>query len=148
MNAALFVALCDHLEKEVPELRWIDEDYGQLNTAPGIRPAVDYPCCLIDIQYQDCRDITDTEQVVKVSITLKIAFNSWGETNNKTPEPIRDKALERICVVGKVHACLQGWMAGEVVSPLSRRSARPSTTAGGLKVYTVVYDTTFEEFEE
>lgn len=148
MNAELFVALCDHLEKEVPELRWIDEDEGQLNTQPGIRPPVDFPCCLIDIHYLGCRDITDTEQVVTVSITLKIVFRPAGETNNKVPGHLRKKALDRLSVTDKIHVAMQGWQAGGSVSPLSRRSARPSTTVGGLKVYTVVYDTTFEEYEE
>lgn len=148
MNAELFVALCDHLEKEVPELRWIDEDEGQLNTQPGIRPPVDFPCCLIDIQYPGCRDITDTYQTVTASITLKIVFLSAGETNNKAPVRFRKRALDRLSVTDKIHTAIQGWQAGGYVSPLSRRSARPSTTAGGLKVYTVVYDTTFEEYEE
>ena len=30
MNKDIFVSLCDRLEKEVPSLRWIDEDLGQL----------------------------------------------------------------------------------------------------------------------
>lgn len=49
MNKDIFVSLCDRLEKEVPSLRWIDEDLGQLNVGNSTRPAVDFPCCLIDI---------------------------------------------------------------------------------------------------
>lgn len=145
MNAGIFVALCDHLEKEVPELRWIDEDEGQLNTQPGVRPAVDFPCCLVDIQYQGCRDITDTEQVVTATITLKIAFLPNGETNNKAPEHIRKRALERLFVTDKIHKAVQGWTADDSISPISRRSARPSIIANKMKLYTLVYDTTFEE---
>ncbi len=146
MNAELFVALCDHLEKEVPELRWIDEDEGQLNTQPGVRPPVDFPCCLIDIQYSGCRDITDTEQVVTASITLKIAFQPTGETNNKVPEHIRKKALERLSITDKIHVAIQGWTADDTISPISRRNARPSVMANKAKLYTIVYETTFEEY--
>ena len=44
MDKEFFIAICDHLEKEVPELRWIDAEEGQLNN--GERPAVAFPCCL------------------------------------------------------------------------------------------------------
>lgn len=145
MNAELFTALCDYLEHKVPELRWIDEDEGQLNTQPGVRPAVDFPCCLIDINYPNCRDVTDTEQIVTASITLKIAFQPAGETNNKAPVHIRERALGRLSVVERIHSALQGWTAGDTISPVSRRSARPSANANHIKVYTVVYDTTFAE---
>lgn len=145
MNAELFTMLCGHIEKEVPEIVWIDEDEGQLNTQVGIRPAVGFPCCLIDINYSNCQDITDTEQIVTCSITLKIAFQPIGETNNKAPRYIRDRALERFSIVEKVHSALQGWSAGDKISPVSRRSARPSVLSNKVKLYTVVYDTTFEE---
>ncbi len=146
MNKDIFIALCDHLEREVPELRWIDEDEGQLAIVPGARPPVDFPCCLLDIQYSSCRDITDTEQVVSPTVTLRVAFLACGDTNSKVPGPLRRKALERLDVVARIHACLQGWTAGDTISPMSRRSTRPSVTAAGIKVYTIIYDTTFEEY--
>lgn len=49
MNKEIFIAVCDRLKTEVPGLRWIDAEEGQLNT--GERPAVAFPCCLIDISY-------------------------------------------------------------------------------------------------
>ena len=146
MNADIFTALCDYLTEEVPEFRWIDEDSGQLGAAKEERPAVCFPCCLIDIQYASCRDLTDTEQVVKVTLTLKMAFYAWGDTNSLAPKEARAKALERLRTVEKAHAALQGGTDGGSVSPLCRLSARPSTMASGLKVYTVTYETTFEEY--
>lgn len=52
MNKEIFIAVCDRLKTEVPGLRWIDAEEGQLNT--GERPAVAFPCCLIDISYPSC----------------------------------------------------------------------------------------------
>lgn len=37
MNKEIFIAVCDRLKTEVPQLRWIDAEEGQLNT--GERPA-------------------------------------------------------------------------------------------------------------
>ncbi|SEF86478.1 hypothetical protein [Parabacteroides chinchillae] len=147
MNAEIFIALCDHLEKEVPELRWIDEDEGQLNTAADIRPAVDFPCCLVDIQYPSCQDENETEQLVTANITLRIGFQPAGETNSKAPEAVRRKALERLDIIEKIQNCMQGWTAEEIISPVSRKSARSTVQANKVKVYTIVYGTTFMELQ-
>ena len=147
MNKDIFVSLCDRLEKEVPSLRWIDEDLGQLNVGNSTRPAVDFPCCLIDSEYSGCRDLTYLCQLVDLKITLKLAFPYQGESYNKAPEKVREKALDRYAVISEVHDCLQGWTADEIFSPLSRRSGRPSVMAGGIKTYTLVYGTTFEEYQ-
>lgn len=148
MNAEIFVALCDHLEKNVPEIRWIDEDEGQLSTQPGVRPAVDFPCCLIDINYPDCQDTNETEQLVNATITLRIGFQPISETHNKTPEPVRRRALERLSVIEKVQEAMQGWTAEDIISPVSRKSAQSTLTASKIKVYTVVYKTSFQELQE
>lgn len=145
MNTQLFIALCDYLTAEVPELRWIDEDEGQLNTAQGIRPPVDFPCCLIDIHYPSCRDVNDTEQIVNATITLKLGFQPVGETNNRAPHPVREKALERLAIVEKTQTVLQGWTAGDTVEPLTRKSARPSVLPNRTKVYIIVYNTEYQE---
>lgn len=145
MNPEIFIALCDYLSKEVPELLWIDEDEGQLNIQTGERPAVGFPCCLVDICYPSCQDENETEQLVSVTITLKLAFRPNGETNNKAPTAVRRKALERLYMVDKVQNCMQGWTADERISPVSRKSAKGTVTPSGIKVYTVVYHTTFTE---
>ena len=147
MNAEIFVALCDHLEKEVPEITWIDEDEGQLSTQPGTRPAVDFPCCLIDISYPDCQDTNETEQLINAIITLRIGFQPFGETNNKAPEPVRRRALERLSIIDKVQEAMQGWTAEDIISPVSRKSAQSNLTPNKIKVFTIVYKTTFLEMQ-
>ena len=45
MNKELFITLCDHIGRSVPEIRFIDFDRGQLSS--GERPPVDWPCCFL-----------------------------------------------------------------------------------------------------
>lgn len=144
MNKQIFTAICDQLEAEVPELKWIDWDEGQLNVSVDQRPALAFPCCLIDIQYTDCRDTNETEQIVSASIVLKLAFMKSGETNNKAPQLVRSRALEVFNVIDKVHDKLQGWTGDELFSPMSRKRAN-GQNRGGIKIYTVTYSTTFRE---
>ncbi len=109
MNKEIFTALCEHIEKNVPEIRFIDFDSGQLNIV-GERPPVDWPCCLIDISYPSCRDLAveDNMQFVNADITLRIAFPPAGETHNRAPEQVRKHALQMFDVVEKLHNALQG----------------------------------------
>ena len=74
MNKEIFIAVCDRLKTEVPGLRWIDAEEGQLNT--GERPAVAFPCCLIDISYPSCETHMGGRQKIKAQIQLRVAFQA------------------------------------------------------------------------
>ena len=74
MNKEIFIAVCDRLKTEVPGLRWIDAEEGQLNT--GERPAVAFPCCLIDISYPSCETHMGGRQKINAQIQLRVAFQA------------------------------------------------------------------------
>lgn len=144
MNKELFIDICDLLKKEVPELRYIDWDEGQLNIV-GERPPVVFPCCLIDLQYPSCKDLDGINQLVSTNIILKIGFQPYGETNTNAPANVRDRALTVFDVIEKIHEALQGETLDDTVSEIGRRRAVKTVRKDGIQVYTVTYDTTFEE---
>ena len=76
MNKEIFIAVCDRLKTEVPGLRWIDAEEGQLNT--GERPAVAFPCCLIDISYPSCETHMGGRQKINAQIQLGWPFKPEG----------------------------------------------------------------------
>ena len=41
------------LKEEVPALRWIDADEGQLDFYTDDRPPVAFPCCLVELSMTD-----------------------------------------------------------------------------------------------
>jgi hypothetical protein len=145
MNKELFIAISDRLEAEVPELRWVDWDSGELDILlePGKRPRVAFPCAMIDITYPRTDDQTDVSQIVTAQINIRLAFTPKGATNTKSP--VRGDALAVFEVIGKVHTALQGWRQNYDFNQLSRQSARAEKRRDGLKVYDLVYSTTFEE---
>ena len=146
MNKELFVALCDHIGGSVPEIRFIDFDRGQLS-ASSERPPVDWPCCLLSIDYTNCRDL-DLEvntQLVTADITLRVAFPPAGETHNHAPERVRDMALRMLDTVEKLHDALQGETLGDTVSALSRSHATMQTLSNRIVVFNLSYSTTFQE---
>lgn len=143
MNKELFMAVCDRLRAEVPELRWIDAEMGQLNVTP--RPPVAFPCILVDMWYLQCVSQTAGTQRVRAQFVLRVAFQGCGSTSAEAPEDVRERALQHFDVLERIHAALQWWTNERTINPLQRVSVFPERRADGLKVYQMTYETQFEE---
>lgn len=144
MNKTIYTAVADRIEDKVTGLNWIDLDNGQLDLMEG-RPPVAFPACLIDMAFPQCDDIGGTVQNVTCQVSLRVAFNFVGPTNQASP--VRDEALAMFDVMGSLHAALQGWY-NEDLGSFSRISAVPERRRDGLKVYRVIYQAVFEEDTE
>lgn len=151
MNKPLYKALVAKLKTEVPEVKWIDFDMGQLDVSEDERPAVAFPCVLIDIAYTGCSDLREeplnTKQQCTVRVSLKTAFeNLLNNTSGNTPEAKTDKALEIFDVMDKIHLALQAWTPADGFSTLSRDNCLP-VKKKGYKVYNSQYTTILNEEE-
>lgn len=140
MNKQIFLDIANRLEVQVPELRWIDWDSGELELVTE-RHQVAFPACMMDIIYPRCEDQTSTEQLVTANVILRVAFQPQGATNNNSP--VREAAMAAFGVLDKIHAALQGWHNEGSFSTLSRTSASRERRRDGLKVYRLQYQTTF-----
>ena len=143
MNKHLFIALCDLLEEQVPELRWVDFDEGQLNVANGITPAVAFPCALVDMTYPQTEALNSESEKVRVQFSLRIAFKGCGQTSSAAPEPVRERALERLDILEKIHHTLQWWSCDYQINPMRRQRVTTERRQDGLKVYNMVYESAF-----
>jgi hypothetical protein len=138
----IFLAICDRLKTEVPALKWIDFDLGQLDFFE--QPPVVFPCALIKIIYPNCDDLSVTTQQVDVAITVRIAFNPLGETNFAAPDAVRNRALSIFDTNEAIHTALQGFET-DSFSCLSRKSFTEEPREDGLKVFVYNCESTFEE---
>lgn len=142
MNKQLFIALCNLLESQVPEVRWIAADEGQLN-ASNQRPPVAFPCVLIDMSYPQTEAINATAEKIRVQFSLRIAFEGYGQTSSVAPEPVRERALERLDILEKIHRSLQWWNCDRQINPLRRQRVTTERRQDGLKVYNMTYESAF-----
>ncbi len=142
MNKELFIAVCDCLAAQVPELEWVDADLGQLDNN-AIRPPVAFPCALVDMRYPSCTTLNGGQQRVEVQFTLRVAFRGCGTSAAAAPESVREQALAALDVLEKIHAALQWWNYGRHINPMQRVSVTPERRADGLKVYTLIYTSQF-----
>lgn len=141
MDKELFIAVCDRLKQTVPQIRWIDIDEGQLGA--GDRPAVAFPCCLVDISYPSCATHMGGKQNIKAQIQIKIAFQAAGNTNSSAPLKVREQALNYLDTLADIHKALQWWNGGNLFNPMRRLRCIPEKRTDGLKVYNAVYETEF-----
>jgi len=114
----LYAALEKRLNEEVPELRWLDWDFGQLSTP---KPPVSWPCCLIDIPSAQYSNEGKLIQLGNTVITLRFGFKVYERATGLTNQPYKTQALEHLSILKKVQKALQGWDA-EHFSALNRTS--------------------------
>lgn len=141
MNKDVFIAICDRLTTLVADLRWVDWDSGQLDIQ-NERPAVAFPACMVEIEYPQCEDIGEGQQIVTCNVTLRLVFWPKGATSHISP--VRESAMAIFDTIELVHTAMQGWST-EALSNFSRLSAKAERRKDGLKVYRVVYQTSFTE---
>lgn len=143
MNYQVISQIANRLS-QVTMLAWIDMDFGQLDTTSE-RPAVAFPACLVDLAYPACDNVSQYQQVVTCNVQLRLAFSGLNNarlegatanhvaiTNGVTP------------TIEAVHEAMQGWET-DSLSPLQRLTVTPEKRRDGIKVYRVLYQTTFME---
>lgn len=137
MNKELFNSLCDRLKNQVPELRYIDFDFGQLDAAD--RPPVALPCCLIRISYPSNTPEACGVQITDVQISIRVAFETTGQTNAAAPEGVRKKALQLFDTLDKMHAALSGYCPEPLTDGMVRSSATDEGVKNDIKLFTLIY---------
>ena len=139
----IFIAVQNRLQQKVAELKWIDYDFGQLDLY-HMRPPVQFPCALIEIELPETRDRGELSQQCRCTVTIRLAFEQPGQTNSKTPEPVKAKALSIFNILKKVHACMHGYGSGEF-GKLLRRSLTTERREDPLKVFNMRFETSYTE---
>ncbi|MBS0647376.1 MAG: hypothetical protein JSR97_12425 [Verrucomicrobia bacterium] len=108
-HANLLVAIIDRLKVKAPSLRFIAQDIGQLEHYE-IRPAVSWPCCLMDIEQLQYSDVNDSNlQLAQGSVSLRIGMVKYTDSNNLVPTNVMENALKYYEVENEVFAALHGW---------------------------------------
>ena len=145
MDKQIYLSISERIHQEVPDFKWIDYDWGQLNGQE--RPPVAFPCILIDIAFTDCKTLGEgpgaTEQLVTASISLKLAFEVLVGSQVSVDGDKRAIALKPLDTIEMLHASLQGWNGEGIFAALSRKRGNAIPPRNNLKIYNIVYETRF-----
>lgn len=138
----IYTAVMAQLKKEVPAIRWIDWDKGQLKTKS--RPAVAFPCALLGIHIAGAKDITPWVQHCNAIVRIRLAFDQPMKTDGATPPTHLERALEPYDIIADVYKALQGFNTANF-DPLSRVKQMEETNSHGLFTYIIDFRTEFED---
>ncbi|WP_143960242.1 hypothetical protein [Litoribacter populi] len=130
--------------QEIPELRWIDLDKGQLDSYET-RPNVNFPCALISMQLPRCEDLGAKKQQCTALVTIRLGFDFSGNTSSVTPEAERAKSLAYFDLCEKVYQKLQGWN-DENINKFSRQNFREERRGDNYKVVAIPFSSGFLDF--
>lgn len=129
--------ILNRLKTEVTALKYVDEDWGQLdNYSPN--PPVQFPCAIVD-----CINVTYTNegrlaQLGDVQIRVRIADQKLTNSSGKAPQPQRDAAFAIYDLLAAIHNKLHGWPSNAAYSRLIRQSMK-RVRNDGMRVHELVY---------
>ena len=134
--------------KEIPELKYVDEDWGQLDYYSPNFP-VQWPCILIDISAANFDNIGQDKtatpmqrQIADSRISLTIANLKLTKTSGNAPATQKTQARSIWLLIKKVHEILHGVNATETSGKLIRTGLQRVKRDDGIQEYTVVYSLT------
>jgi|SRR5690554_718 len=136
----LYLQLIELL-KEIPQLRYIDLDTGQLMAE---KPAISYPAALIEIDLTNSEDMGGGTQLCNAHFTIRIVTKAIQETNANAPAPVIKSALEWLRLQNAVYKKLQGFGNAQFY-PFSRKSGKNEFIRTGIKTFVIRFETSFHD---
>lgn len=138
----MYLKVQQRLLAEVPEL-YVDQDLGQLDHY-DIRPAVAFPCALIDVDDFNFTDNSSYTQQGLGMLKIRLAVAAYSPSNNLAPNEVKLKALGYYEIEQKVQKALHGWK-DEGFSKLLRRKSKTELRNDNIRVRQIAYATSIDD---
>jgi len=126
------------LLEKVTTLKYIDEDWGQLDYYSPNQP-VKWPCVLIDIGQVAWTNEGQHVQAGLASVSIRVADMKLSNTNIKAPDAQRTKAAGIFDLLTDIDVALHGWTADNMNGPLTRSLTRKVNRDDGIREFEVIY---------
>lgn len=130
--------------KTVPEIKWIDFDYGQLeNEKLGLK----YPCALIKLNSNNSDIDESGSQEKKWTVQLRLAWDATGSrTAGDTPESVLERSIAWSDTATQVYNLLQGTELGDYTA-FECTSEGQEPRSDGKVVYKYLFNTEIMAFK-
>jgi hypothetical protein len=142
--ADLFLAISSYLKTAIPEVRFIDADLGQLDNYE-LRPAVTFPCILIDFAQATYTDLGHPSQLGEVVISIRLAVSPFSASNILAPLSVREKAVSYFTIEQKIFIALSGFYTA-YTTPLSRTAVSTELRQDDtIRVRNITFTTSYQD---
>lgn len=137
----ILIATMEQLQKEIPEFRYIGEDFGQVDFY-DTSPSVKFPCALININLIRYETISKEKQRANVTLQVRLIDDSSIYGNIQAPKCHQQKAFEIFDLMEAVRMALQGFH-GELFREFKLESIVKQNRQDYLREYILTYQTGF-----
>lgn len=129
----------------IPTLKYIDEDWGQMDSYSPNPPAK-FPCALIDVTSVNFSDIGKdntanpvNRQMADGTVTFIIADIKLSNTSQRAPQSQKNNAWSIWTVIDDLHKTVHGWKPIDASGALMRRSHKRIRRDDGIQEYQITY---------
>lgn len=127
----------NRLGQQVPDLAYVDKDWGQLKAE---LPAVKFPCALLDLNDIDFTQTGNGGQVADAKITVTVAHLRL--TSSSLAAPKKEDAYRVVGLLAQIHEALHTFTAGDY-APLFRTRLRKVLADSTRECYELTYQTAY-----
>lgn len=144
----ILLQLIDLIEK-VPAVKYVSEDYGQIDFALAERSTypVKFPCALIsvtNIEYNAQGRYTDT---AVATIAIRIADDPVLIASGKAPDRHKQQAFAILDIIEAIDSIVHGYK-GDTFKQLQRQGIQKAIREDCLREYTMYFRTSYVIEEE
>lgn len=152
--AKIYLAVQQYLETQMPELKQIALDLGQLDYYET-RPALAFPCLLIDFPSANYSELGQLVQWGNLIMQTRLAFAPFSRIDSITPDISVEAALQFYELEAKLYRLLNGYTPSllnnddkpvQLCQPLTRLDAKKEMREDPFIVRVNNWSTAGEDF--
>lgn len=136
----LLTDILTRIKTEIPQIKYVDEDWGQLDFYAN-NPPVQFPAVVID-----CINVSYTNegrlvQLGDVQVRIRIADQKLSNSSGMAPATQRDNAFAIYDLLATLHSKIHGWPTNKSYSRLIRVSLKRLVRQDGMRIHELMYTT-------
>jgi hypothetical protein len=130
---------------EVPALKYVDEDWGQLDYYYP-NPPVQWPCALIDATAATWGNTGKLQQLGLIQVKVRVGDLKLTNSSGKAPAGQKTAAFAIFTNVLKpIYKALHGYTNSDAYSALIRVSNTRIKRDDGVRIYELVFTTEYKD---
>lgn len=139
MITELLTAIADRLAATEPNLKYIDEDWGQLDYYQE-SPPVKFPACLLEYRQTSWNNQGRYVQDGIINLSIRVADLPLSGTGLRGSAAQKEKAQALWVILGNIYTALSNWRpANSIYGPLGRVSTQRIKRDDGIREFEMVF---------
>jgi hypothetical protein len=137
----LYNIIVEKIQADLPEIKWIDFDFGQLEQYE--QPPVLFPCALITIGYPNSEPTGKADRIT-AEVSIKLGFDVRIQTNGTAPIQTREMGTRYLKTFGIALKKFRNFKP-DGHSKFQLASAQPQMLPNSVRTITPTFTTRFTE---